>query len=98
MANELMWALEGLGREYTAALDPKGRFACKEPTRCIFDATTVRVLLFSTFFWKYRLFSLSLQANIHYLKNQLYEDCEMDMYDPIGISHVDRRGGADNIR
>ena len=24
--------------KYTAALGPKGRFACKEPTRCVFKA------------------------------------------------------------
>jgi hypothetical protein len=60
MANELMWALEGLGREYTAALGPKGRFACKEPTRCVFFDFFLEVsIIFPIFAGEYTLFKKS---------------------------------------
>jgi hypothetical protein len=30
--------------EYTAALGPKGRFACKEPTRCVFNCAEFDII------------------------------------------------------
>jgi len=46
--------------KYTAALDPKGRFACKEPTRCVFFDFFLEVsIIFPIFAGEYTLFKKS---------------------------------------